>query len=88
MTEAVDLAALAADAVPDEVVARLRQAREVLAVGHENPDADTLGATLALCRVVEAIGGRATAVFSTTTRPTTDAGRGTGSTRRLPRRAR
>ena len=35
------------DAVPDEVVARLRAAREVLAVGHENPDADTLGATLA-----------------------------------------
>ncbi len=63
MTEAVDLAALAA-AVPDEVVARLRRAREVLAVGHENPDADTLGATLALCRLVEAIGGRATAVFS------------------------
>ena len=64
MTEAVDLAALAAAAVPDEVVARLRRAREVLAVGHENPDADTLGATLALCRLVEAIGGRATAVFS------------------------
>ena len=54
MTEAVDLAALAAAAVPDEVVARLRRAREVLAVGHENPDADTLGATLALCRLVEA----------------------------------
>ena len=52
------------DAVPDEVVARLRAAREVLAVGHENPDADTLGATLAVCRLVEAIGGRATAVFS------------------------
>ena len=64
MTEAVDLVALAAAAVPDEVVARLRGAREVLAVGHENPDADTLGATLALCRLVEAIGGRATAVFS------------------------
>jgi bifunctional oligoribonuclease and PAP phosphatase NrnA len=64
MTEAVDLAALAAAAVPDEVVVRLRRAREVLAVGHENPDADTLGATLAVCRLVEAIGGRATAVFS------------------------
>ncbi len=64
MTTAVDLAALARDAVPDEVVARLRGARQVLAVGHENPDADTLGATLAVCRLVEALGGRATAVFS------------------------
>ena len=34
------------DAVPDLVVERLRGARRVLAVGHENPDADTLGATL------------------------------------------
>ena len=34
------------DAVPDAVVERLRGARRVLAVGHENPDADTLGATL------------------------------------------
>ena len=34
------------DAVPDVVVERLRGARRVLAVGHENPDADTLGATL------------------------------------------
>ncbi len=64
MTTAFDLDAEARDAVPDEVVARLRAAREVLAVGHENPDADTLGATLAVCRLVEAIGGRATAVFS------------------------
>jgi phosphoesterase RecJ-like protein len=36
----------------------------VLAVGHENPDADTLGATLAVCRMVERAGGRATAVFA------------------------
>jgi phosphoesterase RecJ-like protein len=64
MTTAVDLAALARDAVPAEVVARLRGAREVLAVGHENPDADTLGATLAVCRLVESLGGRATAMFS------------------------
>ena len=32
-------------AVPDAVVERLRAARRVLAVGHENPDADTLGAS-------------------------------------------
>ena len=47
------------DAVPDVVVERLRGARRVLAVGHENPDADTLGATLGIVRIVEALGGRA-----------------------------
>lgn len=50
--------------VPDAVVARIASARRVLAVGHENPDADTLGATLAVCRFVEHAGGAATAVFS------------------------
>ncbi len=64
MTAPVDLAALAGEAVPPEVIARLRGAREVLAVGHENPDADTLGATLAVCRIVESLGGRATPLFS------------------------
>lgn len=51
-------------AVPDSVVARLTAARRVLAVGHENPDADTLGATLAICRLVERSGAAATAVFA------------------------
>jgi bifunctional oligoribonuclease and PAP phosphatase NrnA len=64
MSATVDLAALAQEAVPDAVLARLRGARHVLAVGHENPDADTLGATLAVCSIVEALGGRATAVCS------------------------
>jgi phosphoesterase RecJ-like protein len=50
--------------VPDAVVARLTAARRVLAVGHENPDADTLGATLAVCRLVERGGASATAVFA------------------------
>ena len=45
------------DAVPDTVVERFRGARRVLAVSHENPDADTLGATLGVVRVVEALGG-------------------------------
>jgi phosphoesterase RecJ-like protein len=45
-------------AVPNEVVERIRTARRVLAVGHENPDADTLGATLAISTIVEACGGR------------------------------
>ena len=47
------------DAVPDAVVERLRNARRVLAVGHENPDADTLGATLGIVRIVETLGGTA-----------------------------
>ncbi len=51
-------------AVPDEVVTRLRGARRVLAVSHENPDADTLGATIAITRIVEALGGTADAVCS------------------------
>jgi len=55
----IDLGPLAA-AVPDAVVARLRDARRVLAIGHENPDADALGAALAIGLLVEALGGRAT----------------------------
>ena len=51
-------------AVPNVVVERLTSARRVLAVGHENPDADTLGATLAVCRLVERGGAIATAVFT------------------------
>jgi bifunctional oligoribonuclease and PAP phosphatase NrnA len=53
-----------AEAVPSVVVERIRSARNVLAVGHENPDADTLGSTFAVCRLVERAGGRATAVFT------------------------
>ena len=45
--------------VPDVVVERIRGARCVLAVSHENPDADTLGATLGVVRLVERLGGRA-----------------------------
>ena len=51
-------------AVPEAVVERIRSARNVLAVGHENPDADTLGSTLAVCRMVELGGAQATAVFA------------------------
>ena len=47
------------DAVPAAVVERVRAARRVLAVSHENPDADTLGATLGVVRIVEAMGGTA-----------------------------
>jgi bifunctional oligoribonuclease and PAP phosphatase NrnA len=57
----VELTSYAA-AVPDEVVRRLRSARRVLAVSHENPDADTLGSSLAVCRIVEQLGATATPV--------------------------
>jgi phosphoesterase RecJ-like protein len=50
--------------VPEVVIERLRGARRVLAVGHENPDADTLGASLAIARLVESAGGRADVVTS------------------------
>jgi bifunctional oligoribonuclease and PAP phosphatase NrnA len=50
------------EAVPEAVVRRPCDARRVLAVSHENPDADTLGATLAICRITESLGASATAV--------------------------
>ena len=58
----VDLAPIAREAVPAAVLERLRGARNVLAVSHENPDADTIGAVLGVCLLVESLGGRATAV--------------------------
>ena len=57
----VDLSAYAA-AVPDEVVARLRAAKRVLTICHENPEADALGSALAVSLLVEAGGGVATPV--------------------------
>jgi phosphoesterase RecJ-like protein len=57
----VDLSAYL-DAVPEEVVARLRKARRVLTICHENPEADALGAALGIALLVEAGGGVATPV--------------------------
>ena len=54
----VDLTAYTSS-VPATVAERIRSARRVLAVGHENPDADTLGATLGVVRIVESLGGSA-----------------------------
>lgn len=48
--------------VPDDVVSRLRSARRVLTVCHENPEADALGAALAVALMVEWTGGVATPV--------------------------
>ncbi len=52
------------EAVPAAVVERFRLARSVLAIGHENPDADTLGSSIAVALIVEALGGRATIACS------------------------
>jgi hypothetical protein len=57
----VDLSEYAA-AVPQEVVDRLRAARRVLTICHENPEADALGSALAIALLVEANGGVATPV--------------------------
>ena len=57
----VDLGAYAA-AVPDEVLSRLRGARRVLTICHENPEADALGSALATALLVEHLGGVATPV--------------------------
>jgi phosphoesterase RecJ-like protein len=48
-----------ASAVPDAVVDRLAAARMVMSVGHENPDGDSLGASLAVAILVEQLGARA-----------------------------
>lgn len=58
----MDLAGLAETCVPAALVGRLRAATSVVAVSHENPDADTIGAVIGLCLLVEALGGRATAL--------------------------
>ena len=50
------------EAVPQSVIRRLCDGRRVLSVSHENPDADTLGAALAICRITEALGATATPV--------------------------
>ncbi len=57
----IDLSEYAA-AVPQEVVDRLRAARRVLTICHENPEADALGSALAIALLVEANGGVATPV--------------------------
>ncbi len=48
-----------ASAVPETVIRRLASARRVLAVSHENPDADTIGAALGIASLVAAGGGAA-----------------------------
>ena len=52
------------DAVPANVLGRLKAAREVLVLSHENPDADTHGAAIALREILAARGARASLVCS------------------------
>ena len=56
-------------AVPDLVVERLRGARRILAVAHEHPDADTLGATLAVTCIGEVLGASVSPVCADTPPP-------------------
>lgn len=51
-------------AVPSSVVDLVGHARRPLVVTHEHPDADTIGAALAVAQLVEARGGRADLVCS------------------------
>jgi phosphoesterase RecJ-like protein len=51
-------------AVPDTLVTRIRGSRSILAVSHENPDGDTLGAVLGIVAIAAALGAHATAVCS------------------------
>ncbi len=60
-TPRVDLASHAT-VVPAVVVERIRAARRILSLSHENPDADTLGASLAIVAIGEALGAHVTPV--------------------------
>ncbi len=86
MSEAGPLVDLSAylSAVPDEVVERLRAARRVLTVCHENPEADALGSALAIALLVESNGGVATPVCADPVPPMYDFMPGMDRFRREP----
>ena len=50
--------------VPSEAVDLLRASKQVLAIGHEGPDADAFGSALGIALAVEWLGGRATPMSS------------------------
>jgi len=74
-----------AEAVPPVVVERLRGARRVLSVSHENPDADTLGASLAVVAIVESLGAAADPVCTDPVPPLYDFMTGVDRVRTDPR---
>jgi len=59
-------------AVPPEVVSRIKSARNVLTVCHENPEADAFGSALSVALAVEELGGRATPVCADAVPPMYD----------------
>jgi len=71
--------------VPPVVVERLRGARRVLSVSHENPDADTLGASLAVVAIVESLGAAADPVCTDPVPPLYDFMTGVDRVRTDPR---
>lgn len=70
--------------VPAEVIERFQAAHTVLAVCHEHPEADALGSALAHALIVEAMGGRATAVCADPVPPMYDFMPGIGRFRTDP----
>jgi phosphoesterase RecJ-like protein len=64
VTALTSLTAADVATVPAEVIERLRGARDVLCVCHENPESDALGSALSVALAVEQLGGRATPLCS------------------------
>lgn len=62
MPELTSLTAADIEAVPAAVVSRIKAAKRVMTVCHENPEADALGSALSLALAIEELGGRATPV--------------------------
>jgi len=83
MSGPLDLQPWATD-VPSAVIDAIGGARRVLAVSHENPDADTLGASIAVGLIVGAHGGRTTLVCSDPPPPAYDFLPGTAGFRTDP----
>jgi len=70
------VATSAPSAVPAEVVRRIAAARHVMAVCHERPEADALGAALGVVLIVEHLGGRGVPVCADPVPPMYDFLRG------------
>ena len=68
-------------AVPAGVIAALRRARDVVIVSHENPDADTLGAALALREILRSQGAASSLICTDPPPPVYDFMPGIGAFR-------
>lgn len=74
----------AAPIVPPDVRERIRAARDVLAICHERPEADALGAALGVVLAVEHLGGRGLPLCADAVPPMYDFLRGMERFRRAP----